>query len=311
MSTTLVTGAAGQIGSALAPALRDRYGTRAVLTSDVVESDGVSDPFETLDVTDYEALESVVDRHDVDRIFHLAAILSATGEQNPQRTYQVNVGGLYNVLEVGRKCDLERIVVPSSIAVFGPTTPPNPGEETILRPTTMYGVSKVITELMADYYYRRYDLDVRGIRFPGLLSHEAKPGGGTTDYAVEAFYEALERGSYTCFLREDSRLPMMYMPDAVNALIDLAEADDSDLRYRCEYNVGALDFTPVELAAEIQRHVPDFEMFYEPDERQKIADSWPDTVDDGAAREDWGWEPEYDLEEMTADMVENLAAKLE
>ena len=309
MSTTLVTGAAGQIGSALTPALRDRYGSSAVLASDVVESDAVSEPFETLDVTDYEALESVVERNDVDRIFHLAAILSATGEQNPQRTYQVNVGGLYNVLEVGRAYDLEQIVVPSSIAVFGPTTPTNPGEETILRPTTMYGVSKVITELMADYYYRRYGLDVRGVRFPGLLSHEAKPGGGTTDYAVEAFYGAIERSRYTCFLREDSRLPMMYMPDALNALIDLAEADDADLRYRCEYNVGALDFTPAELAAEIERHVPDFEMTYEPDERQDIADSWPDTVDDGAAREDWGWEPEYDLEEMTADMVENLAAK--
>lgn len=310
MPTILVTGAGGQIGSELTPALRERHGHGSVIASGPEVVDEPSPPFEVLDVTDADRLREVVETHDVDRIYHLAAILSAKGESNPQLAYEVNVRGLYNVLEVARSVDLERLIVPSSIAVFGPDSPDEPAERTVLWPTTMYGISKVVLELMADYYYRTYGLDVRGVRFPGILSYKTRPGGGTTDYAVEAFYEAIDRGRYTYFVREDTMLPMMYMPDAVRALLELAAADDADLRYRCEYNVGALAFTPRELTAAIRRHVPDFEATYEPDERQAIADSWPARLDDSAAREDWGWEPAYDLEALAEDMIVNLRGKL-
>lgn len=311
MSSILVTGAGGQIGSELTPALRERYGQSAVIASGPVEVDDPSAPFEVLDVTDEQRLEAVVTEYDVDTIYHLAAILSAKGEQDPQLTYQVNVNGLYNVLEVARRQDLSQVIVPSTIAVFGSDTPDHPGEKTVLRPTTMYGISKVFLELLASYYYRRFDLDVRGVRLPGILSYKTPPGGGTTDYAVEVFYEAIESGSYTYFVREDTQLPMMYMPDAITALLQLADADDDDLSYRCEYNVGALEFTPRELTAAIREHIPDFEAHYEPDDRQEIADSWPNTIDDSAAREDWGWSPAYGLEAMVEDMVINLRQKLD
>ncbi|MFW6449046.1 MAG: NAD-dependent epimerase/dehydratase family protein [Halobacteriota archaeon] len=310
MPTILVTGAGGQIGSELTPALRERYGRDAVIASGPEVVDDPGPPFEVLDVTDRDRLREVVDDHGVDRVYHLAAILSAKGEDDPQLAYRVNVDGLRHVLEVAREGGLERLIVPSSIAVFGPDTPDNPGERTVLWPTTMYGISKVVLELLADYYYRTYDLDVRGVRYPGILSWKTRPGGGTTDYAVEAFYAALESGAYTYFVREDTMLPMMYMPDAVRAMLELAEADAGDLRFRCEYNVGALAFTPRELTAAIREHVPDFEATYEPDERQAIADSWPDRIDDTAAREDWGWQPAYDLESLAADMIENLRRKL-
>jgi len=244
-------------------------------------------------------------------MYHLAAILSAAGEQNPQAAYQVNVNGLYNALEVSRDHGVEKLVVPSSIAAFGPTTPDNPGESTVLEPNTMYGISKVMGELLGDYYFEKYGLDVRGLRYPGILSYKTKPGGGTTDYAVEVFYEAIENGEYTYFVREDTKLPMMYMPDAVRAMIDLAEADGDGLRYRSKYNVGALSFTPKELTAEIQKHIPSFEASYEPDDRQQIADSWPDDVDDSAARTDWGWDPDYDFEALVEDMLTNLRHKLD
>ncbi|MEF8756854.1 MAG: NAD-dependent epimerase/dehydratase family protein [Halobacteriales archaeon] len=310
MDQILVTGATGQIGSELTPALRERYGRESVISSNVVTPEEPPEPFVELDVTDRGAVESVVEEHDVDAVFHLAAILSAKGERHPGLAWEVNVNGLRNVLEVAREQDLDRVVVPSSIAVYGESTPPEPAEETILTPNTLYGISKVLTELLARYYYDRYDLDVRGVRFPGILSYETRPGGGTTDYAVEAFYDAIERGRYEYFVRPDTMLPMMYMPDAIRALVELAGADDDDLRYRCSYNVGALTFTAEELTAAIREHLPEFEAAYEPDDRQAIADSWPDRVDDSAAREDWGWEPEYGLEAMTEDMLANLERKL-
>lgn len=310
MNKILVTGATGQIGSELTPALREKYGHDAVIASDIQQPDELEEPFVELDVTDREAIEDVVEEHDVDTVFHLAAILSAKGEENPGLAWDVNVNGLYNVFEVGREYDLERIVTPSSIAVYGSTTPDNPGEETVLIPTTMYGISKVLTELLAKYYYENYDLDVRGVRLPGILSYKTLPGGGTTDYAVEVFYDAIEQGHYEYFVRPDTMLPMMYMPDAVNALMQLAEADDEDLNYRCAYNVSALTFTAEELTGAIQEHLPDFEATYAPDDRQAIADSWPDRVDDAAAREDWDWEPEYKLDAMVEDMLTNLEQKL-
>lgn len=310
MGRTLITGAAGQVGSALTPTLRDRRGTDAVLATGLDAEASLGDPYEQLDVTDGSRLDALIDAYEVDRIYHLAAILSAKGEQQPSLTHRVNVDGLLTVLESARRHGVAQVIVPSTIAVFGPETPDNPGEETILRPRTMYGVTKVHLELLAAYYHDRFDLDIRGVRFPGLLSHEARPGGGTTDYAVEAFYGAIEDGSYTYFVREDTRLPMMYMPDAVDAFVQLSGADPSALRYRCEYNVAALDFTAGELTEAIREHIPGFEATYAPDARQEIADSWPDRIDDSAARADWGWSPSYDLDAMVADMLENLEAKL-
>lgn len=311
MGNVLITGALGQIGSELTTHLRDTYSGRTVVASDVAEPDGFEGPFETVDVTDRDQIADAVETYDVDEIFHLAAILSAKGEENPQLAYRVNVDGLYNVLEVAREHDVEKIVSPSSIAVFGPETPDNPAEETVLTPDTMYGISKVMLERLADYYHGKWGLDVRGVRFPGLLSYKTRPGGGTTDYAVEVFYEALTEGEYTYFVREDTRLPMMYMPDGVRALTELATAAPDSLQHRCSYNVSALSFTAGELTEAIQEHIPSFEAHYEPDDRQAIADSWPDRVDDTAARRDWGWEPEYDLDALVEDMIANLRRKLE
>ncbi len=310
MNKILVTGALGQIGSELTPELRDEYGKESVIGSDIEKSDEIGKPFEIIDVKDREKISEVVEEHNIDTIFHLASILSAAGENDPQLAYSVNVDGLYNVFEVGRKKNIDEIIVPSSIAAFGSETSDKPEEEAIQRPTTMYGISKVLTELMGNYYYNKYDLDIRGVRFPGILSYKTKPGGGTTDYAVEVFYKAIKKGEYTYFVRPDTKLPMMYMPDAVKALMNLAKADKSNLQYRCDYNVGALSFTPEELTNEIQKHMPDFEAKYEPDDRQEIADSWPEMLDDSAAREDWSWEPEYGLEELVEDMLKNLKRKI-
>lgn len=307
-TTALITGAGGQIGTELTAALRERHGTDNVVATDVVQpDDGLGEPFERVDVTDRDRLAEVIYEHEPDVVYHLAAILSAAGEQKPQLAYDVNVTGLYNVLEVSRTQEVGKLVVPSSIAVFGSGTPNDPAESTVLQPTTLYGISKVFGEHMGRYYYGKYGLDVRGLRLPGLLSYKTRPGGGTTDYAVEVFYEALREGAYTYFVREDTTLPMMYMPDAIRALIELGEADGAKLTHRTNYNVGALSFTAGELTAEIRTHLPEFEAEYRPDHRQEIADSWPDSVDDAAAREDWGWEPEYGFERMVEDMVENLS----
>jgi nucleoside-diphosphate-sugar epimerase len=310
MDTILVTGALGQIGSELTPALRDRYDDVRIVASDIESGPDVSQPYETVDVTDRSQVEAVVEKYDVDTVFHLAALLSAAGEQNPDKAFEVNIQGLYNVLEVGREYGLNRIVVPSSIAVYGPATRNNPSERAIRSPTTMYGISKVLAENLATYYYQTYDLDVRGIRLPGIVSHKTRPDGGTTDYAVDAFYEAIDTGEYTYFVRKDTRLPMVYMADAIDALITLSEADKSDLRFQCEYNISGLSFTASELSERIEERIGKFNARYEPDGRQSIADSWPSTLDDSAARSDWGWSPEYDLDRLVDEMVRNLQRKV-
>lgn len=310
MQSVLVTGAQGQIGSELLPALADRDTVETVIASDIEEPDWDAGPSLVIDVRDDERLRAVIEEYGVDTVFHLAAILSARGEEYPNLAFDVNVNGLYTVLETVRELEVDRLVVPSSIAVFGPETPEPPAEMTTLAPRTIYGISKVFGEHLGNYYSWKNDVDVRGVRLPGIISHKTLPGGGTTDYAVEVFYEAVKSGEYTYFVREDTELPMMYMADAIRALIGIATANREALEYPCSYNVGALSFTAGELTDAIQAEYPDFQAHYEPDERQDIADSWPNAVDDSAAREDWGWDHEYDLETMTADMLEHLEEKL-
>lgn len=314
MRRILVTGAAGQIGSELVPALRARYGEDAVVASDIRQPTGPvaeGGPFEILDCRDGAALARIAARYRIDTIYHLAAILSATAERDPQKAYDVNMNGLYAVLEVARERGCA-VFTPSSIAAFGPSTPPDPTpQDTIQRPTTMYGVTKVAGELLCDYYHLRFGVDTRGLRYPGLISYVAPPGGGTTDYAVEIFYHALEHGRYTCFLGPDTRLDMMYMPDAIRAAIELMEADPARLRHRNAFNVTAMQLTPATLADAIAQRIPGFEIEYDIDPvRQAIADSWPRRLDDSAAREEWGWKPAYDLDAMTDDMLAQLAKKL-
>jgi nucleoside-diphosphate-sugar epimerase len=306
----LVTGASGQIGSELTPRLREVYGKDSVVASDLRSPSFDDGPFELLDVTDAKKLEAIVAEYGVDTIVHLAALLSASGEQRPNVAWNVNVNGLYNVLEVARTRKLKRVFNPSSIAVFGPETPRDKTpQETVMRPKTMYGITKVTGELLGNYYHHKYGIDVRGARFPGIISNVAPPGGGTTDYAVEIFYEAIKSGRYTCFLRPDSTLPMMYMPDCLRGMIRLLEADLSTLRHHADFNMGALSFSPKELVAEIRKHLPKFEVEYRPDYRQAIADSWPKSIDDSAAREEWGWNPEYDLAAMVDDMLKVLGER--
>jgi nucleoside-diphosphate-sugar epimerase len=272
---------------------------------------GAGGPFEILDVTRPDAVARLVAEHDIDTIYHLAAILSATAEGDPQAAYTVNMSGLHNVLEAARARGCA-VFVPSSIAAFGPGTPPDPTpQDTIQRPNTMYGVTKVAGELLCDYYHTRYGLDVRGVRYPGLISYMAPPGGGTTDYAVDIFYHALREGSYACFLAADTQLDMMYMPDALRAAVELMEHDTARLVHRNAFNIAAMQVTPARLAEEIRKHMPDFAMTYDVDPvRQAIAESWPHRVDDSAARQEWGWTPEYDLERMVADMLTRLAERL-
>ena len=263
-----------------------------------------------MDVTNRESIQRVVERYEIDTIYHLAAILSAVGEERPQLCWQVNMNGVYNILEVAREHGVTRVIYPSSIAVFGPDTPrTNTPQETSLRPTTMYGVTKVAGELLGNYYVSRFGLDVRGVRYPGVISSGALPGGGTTDYAVEIFYEALKHKQYTCFLSENSVLPMIYMPDVIRGTMQLAETDLARLKHHTDYNIAGFSFSPKELAVEIRKHIPEFSIAYKPDFRQTIADSWPMTIDDRAARAEWGWQPRYDLAQMTADMLEKLGKR--
>lgn len=309
----LVTGALGQIGSELVVALKKAYGEKNIITSDL-RSGAPSDdftPYESLDVLNKNRLAEIVKKHDVEVIYHLAAILSAAGERNPNLCWDINMTGLHNVLEVARELGVKQIVCPSSIAVFGPETPrDNTPQETVILPKTMYGLTKAAGELLCDYYVAKFGIDVRGIRYPGLISYKTLPGGGTTDYAVEIFYEAIKKKSYTCFLAADTVLPMMYMPDAIRGTIQLAETDFSKLKNHSNFNFAGMSFSCAEIVTEIKKHIPEFVVSYSPDFRQKIADSWPRSIDDTSSRAQWGWKPEYDLVKMTEDMLLNLRKKL-
>ena len=309
----LVTGSYGQIGTELVGELRRRYGGENIIATGrkkppaILKEDG---PYYQLDVLNTGQLHQLLVDLDIDIIIHNASVLSAVGEKNPQLAYRTNVEGSYNVLEAARILNLDQVMIPSSIAAFGPSTPKeNTPNDVIMRPTTMYGVTKVFIELLGEYYTHRFDVDFRSLRYPGIISSEALPGGGTTDYAVEIFYEALKNKRYTCFLAKDTALPMMYMPDCLKATIDLIEADASRLKHR-SFNVTAMSFTPEEIANEIKKHIPEFEIEYKPDYRQEIAESWPRSIDDSVAREEWGWKPEYDLAAMVKDMLEKLSKRL-
>ncbi|MCK9395459.1 MAG: NAD-dependent epimerase/dehydratase family protein [Methylobacter sp.] len=308
MRKILVTGASGQIGSELTTTLRNRYGAENVFATDKKPAlNELPGPFYCLDVRDAPAISQIVEINNIDTIFHLAALLSAVAEQKPQQAWDVNMNGLINVLEVSRthQCAL---FFPSSIAAFGAETPAmDTPQDTIQRPTTMYGISKVSGELLCDYYYRRFGVDARGLRYPGLISSKTLPGGGTTDYAVDIFYAAITSRHYDCFLRADTQLDMMYMPDAIDAAINLMTSDSTQLKHRNAFNVTAMSFTPQQLAAEIQKHIPEFTIAYSVDPlRQAIADSWPRHMNDSAARTEWGWQARFDLPAMVKDMLENV-----
>lgn len=316
MEKILVTGAVGQIGSELTMELRKRYGSDNVLATGRKTKPSKallnSGPFEFIDITSRETVKKVVEEYDIDTIYNMAAILSAVGEEKPLLCWNVNINGLYNIMEIAREYEMTRIFEPSSIAVFGPETPRNnTPQETVLKPKTMYGVTKVCGELLGDYYFKRFNLDVRGIRYPGIISSETFPGGGTTDYAVEIFYEAIKNKKYNCFVTEDTVLPMMYMPDCIKGTIDLMETDISKLKHHCDFNLTGMSFSVVDLVNEINKHIPEFECYYKPDFRQTIADTWPKSIDDSAAREEWGWKPEYDLSTMTKEMIDKLSKRLE
>jgi len=306
----LVIGASGQIGVELTLALRKIYGNSSVVASDLREENDLlkgSGPYVSLDVMNKEMLHVQVIRQNITQIYLLAAILSATGEKNPGLAWNLNMQGLLNVLDIAREEKLHKVYWPSSIAVFGPTSPKkNCPQQTIIEPTTVYGISKYAGEFWCNYFFQRYGVDIRSLRYPGLISYKSAPGGGTTDYSVEIFHEALEARQYECFLNPDTYLPMMYMPDALRATIELMEASSDKISVRTSYNISAMSFSPEEIAAEIKKFIPEFEISYKPDYRQKIADSWPQSIDDSKARSDWGWKPEYDLQKMTRDMLENL-----
>lgn len=316
MKKILITGSCGQIGTELTSTLRRIYGVENVVATGirhcenaVVEDQGI---FEVLDVKDYDRLLELVKKYNIDTIMNLAALLSAVGEANPQLLWDVNMNGLYNCLEVARETGA-MVFTPSSIAAFGPTTPADfTPQDTIQRPTTIYGVSKVAGELLCDYYFKKYGVDTRGVRFPGLISYSALPGGGTTDYAVHIYYEALKNKKFTCNLKADTFMDMMYMPDAIDAIIQMCEADGSKLIHRNAFNITAMSFCPEDIKNEIKKHIPEFEMDYKVDPiKQNIADSWPNSLDDSCARSEWNWNPKYNLETMTADMLQKLRIKLD
>ncbi|MGN6164356.1 MAG: L-threonine 3-dehydrogenase [Flavisolibacter sp.] len=307
----LVIGASGQIGVELTLALRKIYGAANVIASDLREQNELlqgTGPYVSLDVMNKEMLHVQVIRQGVTQIYLLAAILSATGEKNPNLAWHLNMQGLLNVLDIAREEKIHKVYWPSSIAVFGPTSPKNNcPQQTIIEPTTVYGISKYAGEFWCNYFFNKYAVDVRSLRYPGLISYKSAPGGGTTDYAVEIFHEALEEKHYDCFLQKDTFLPMMYMPDAIRATIELMEAPSEKIKIRTSYNISGMSFSPEQIAAEIKKHIPGFTIDYAPDYRQTIADSWPGSIDDSVARNDWGWKPEYDLPKMTKDMLENLS----
>ncbi|HLN94685.1 MAG TPA: L-threonine 3-dehydrogenase [Flavobacterium sp.] len=306
----LIIGACGQIGTELTKKLRGVYGTENVVASDIrkLNVDVVnSGPFEVVNALDFNQVEHLVEQHQIDEVYLMAALLSATAEKNPAFAWDLNMNSLFHVLNLAKAKKIKKIFWPSSIAVFGPTTPRHQTpQHTTMEPTTVYGISKQAGERWCEYYHRIFGVDVRSIRYPGLISWSTPPGGGTTDYAVDIFHKALSDGTYECFLSEDTELPMMYMDDAIRATIDIMRAPADQIREHGSYNLSAISFTPREIADAIRAHIPSFTISYKPDFRQQIADSWPASIDDSAARQDWGWQHRFDLDTMTADMLENL-----
>ncbi len=303
----LIVGSQGQIGLELTQELRAIYGNDNVIASDVKAPEQSNGPFETLDVMDKNRLDEIFKKHNVTQVYLLAALLSATAEKNPRFAWDLNMEGLFNVLNAAKEGVLKKVYWPSSIAVFGPTTPKkNTPQYTVMEPNTIYGISKQAGERYCEYYHQKYGVDVRSIRYPGLIGYKSAPGGGTTDYAVHIYHEALKNKKYECFLSADTELPMMYMPDALKATINLMEAPAEQVKIRSSYNVAGMSFNPEEIAAEIRKHIPEFSISYNPDFRQAIANSWPQSIDDTQAREHWGWKPQYDLASMTKDMLDNL-----
>lgn len=312
MKKIMVTGALGQIGSELVEKLRGIYGEDNVLATDIRKIEHTKGPFEILDVSDGQKMHDLAKDFGADTMMHLAALLSATAEKNPLFAWNLNMGGLMNALEVSRELDMQ-FFTPSSIGAFGPSTPKDDTpQDTLQRPTTMYGVNKVAGELLCDYYFNRFGVDTRGVRFPGLISYATPPGGGTTDYAVEIYYKAIEQGKYTSYIKEGTYMDMMYMPDALQAVVDLMEADSSQLIHRNAFNITAMSFEPSQIAAEIKKHIPHFRLDYKVDSvRQAIADSWPNSINSDAAQAEWGFKAEYDLARMTEDMLAKLKIKLQ
>ena len=307
----LILGACGQIGTELTYALREKYGNNTIIASDIREGNESlmdSGPFELLDATDYNALEEVVAYYEISEVYLMAAMLSATAEKFPMRAWNLNMNSLFNVLNLAKEKKIDKVFWPSSIAVFGSNTPSeNTPQNTIMEPSTVYGISKQSGERWCNYYFNKYGVDVRSIRYPGLISWKTMPGGGTTDYAIEIYHKALTTKTYTCFLEKDTKLPMMFMDDAIRATLLLMESDSEDIKIRSSYNLAAMSFSPEEIADSIQSRIPDFNITYDPDFRQEIADSWPNSIDDSQARIDWGWKSEFDLEKTTAEMLDNLA----
>ena len=310
-SSILILGACGQIGTELTLALREIHGNDQVIASDIREgSDTLMEtgPFELLDATNYTAIEDIVVHYEIEEVYLMAAMLSAASEKFPDRAWNLNMSSLFNVLNLAKENKINKIFWPSSIAVFGKRTPSeNTPQRTIMDPSTVYGISKLAGERWCSYYHYKYGVDVRSVRYPGLISWKTLPGGGTTDYAVEIFHAALNEGVYNCFLKEDTTLPMMFMDDAIRATIQIMSGDSDSIKVRSSYNLAAMSFSPAELAAKIQEHIPDFKVNYHPDFRQEIAETWPRSIDDSRAREDWGWIPEYDLEKSTSTMLEMLS----
>lgn len=304
----LIIGANGQIGLELAETLRQRYGADNVVCSDVRRLDNQIEPFETLDVLDGKQVFEVIRKHSITQVYLLAALLSATAEKNPKFAWDLNMNGLFHILDLAKEGHIRKVYWPSSIAVFGPSTPKvMTPQYTVMEPNTIYGISKQAGERYCEYYHQKYGVDVRSIRYPGLIGWKSAPGGGTTDYAVHIYHEALKNNKYTCFLNAATTLPMMYMPDAIRATIELMEAPAEKVKIRSSYNVAGISFNPEEIAASIRKTMPDFSLDYAPDFRQAIADSWPQSINDAEAREHWGWKPDFDLDAMTKEMLDNLS----
>lgn len=314
MGRILIIGACGQIGTELTKKLREVYGTENVVASDIRKGEPefvASGPFEVVNALDFNQIESIIEKHEVEDVYLMAALLSATAEKNPAFAWDLNMNSLFHVLNLAKAGKIKKIFWPSSIAVFGPTTPKqNTPQYTVMEPSTVYGISKQSGERWCEYYHNIYGVDVRSIRYPGLISWSTPPGGGTTDYAVDIYHKALSDGKYTCFLSEETRLPMMYMDDAIRATVEIMQAPAENIKIRSAYNLSAMDFTPKEITEAIQKEIPDFTIDYAPDFRQKIADSWPQSIDDSSARQDWNWKHEFDLTSMTSDMLAHLSEKV-